>query len=112
MRVPDTADGATTSSRSRPLCWASDDHAEFLGQAGDYLAEGLADGKRVCFAAPGRVEVIAEQLRAVERIGDAVSRGAVEIVSLDALYPLGTVVVPADQVRTYGAATDRALAAG
>ncbi|WP_410571563.1 MEDS domain-containing protein [Amycolatopsis sp. cmx-4-61] len=86
--------------------------SEFVAHAKEFLAEGLAAGERVLYVAPGDEAVLTGQLRADERCGEGLERGAVQVASLDATYTTGVVVDPAGQVELYAAATSEALAAG
>jgi hypothetical protein len=58
------------------------------------------------------VAVLTAELREIDGFDEAIARGALQVQSLDAIYPVGTVVDPATQVRTYAATTQAALAAG
>jgi hypothetical protein len=94
------------------VCRGYRQREEFVVRACEFLAEGLAAGERVLYAAPGAPEVLAGQLRAAGAIDEGLRGGAVQIASLDSTYTTGIVVDPAAQVRLYAAATEEALAAG
>ncbi|MET8853899.1 MEDS domain-containing protein [Amycolatopsis sp. NPDC004625] len=86
--------------------------AEFVADAQEFLAEGLAAGERVLYVAPGDEAALTGQLREDDRCGEGLDSGAVQVASVDAAYPSGTVVDPAGQVAVYASATSEALAAG
>lgn len=105
------ADGPPARVRDH-VCLGFRARGEFVAHAQDFLAEGLTAGARVLYVARGDEAVLTGQLRADERCDQGLERGAVQVASVDAAYPSGTVVDPAGQVEHYAAATSEALAAG
>jgi anti-anti-sigma regulatory factor len=89
-------------------CWAYDQPGEFRAAVGEFLAEGLAQGLRVCYLAEGDKASLRDDLRDL----DQTTRDAVQVLSLGDWYPTGTLVEPAAQVRAFTTAMDEALAAG
>ena len=94
------------------VCWRYDDVRQFRARARDFLAEGLEQGYRVCYVASGDADTLVEDLRGIDGIERALRAGAAQVASLDATYPVGTVIEPEAQVRTYAAATEAAVADG
>jgi anti-anti-sigma regulatory factor len=94
------------------LCWRFGSQDEFVGQAREFLAEGLAEGQRVLYVGRGDLDVLVRQLCTVRALEDGIGRGAVQVASLEATYSSGAVVEPEEQVRRYATATGEALAAG
>jgi hypothetical protein len=94
------------------LCWAFDDPGELRSRAVEFLAEGLAQGRRVSYFSGNEPRDYRSDLAVIDGIGDAVRRGAVEVEPLGVHYPTGSVVDPETQVQAYATATRRALADG
>jgi hypothetical protein len=112
MHSAAVVDSARSAGPGDHLCWRYDHHDEFVARAVEFLSDGLAAGLRVLYVAPGDVATLTTHLRAIDDLDEALRRGAVQVASLDATYPVGTVVDPVSQVRTYAAATEEALAVG
>jgi hypothetical protein len=91
------------------VCWPYDDPAEFRGRVVEFLADGLALGQQCWYVSQGSPEELASHL--VE-LGAPPRPGALRVVSIDDTYGEGGTVSPAEQVATYAAATEAALAAG
>jgi hypothetical protein len=81
--------------------WAYEDPENLRVGVRDFLAEGLAQGQRVCYVASGDPETLAEDLAGIAGLAEALTRGAAQIVPLDATYSMGTLIEPASQVHTY-----------
>ncbi|XVS61601.1 MEDS domain-containing protein [Actinosynnema sp. CA-299493] len=94
------------------VCWRYRDVREFRDQARVFLSEGLALGNRVCYSGTGDLDALVGDLAGIDGIDEALRTGAARVASLDATYPVGTVIDPAAQVRVYAEATEAALAAG
>lgn len=94
------------------VCWRYDDMGEFRVRAREFLSEGLEQGYRVCYVASGAVDDLVGDLRGIDGIDRALREGAVQVASLEATYPVGTVVDPEAQVRAYAAATGAAVDEG
>lgn len=94
------------------LCWGYDDPAEFPARAAEFLVDGLAAGQRVLYVGGGDPDALIEQLRGVDALEEALAAGSAQVASLDARYPVGTVVQPVEQVRAYVELTELALEAG
>ncbi|PPK68278.1 MEDS domain-containing protein [Actinokineospora auranticolor] len=109
---PTTGLGDVSTGRGRShLCWSFTEIGEFAAKARAFLAEGLADGKRVCLIAPGGVDELTDHLRALPGFDALRERGAVHVRSPDGMYGADA-VDPVEQVRAYSAETDAAVAAG
>ncbi|MEU4769665.1 MEDS domain-containing protein [Actinosynnema sp. NPDC023794] len=94
------------------VCWRYDDVREFRARAREFLADGLEQGYRVCYVAPGDAEALVEDLRGIDGLGRALREGAAQVVSVDATYAIDAVVEPEAQVRAYAAATEAAVTDG
>lgn len=81
--------------------WAYEDPENLRVGVRDFLAEGLAQGQRVCYVASGDPETLAEDLAGIAGLAEVLTRGAAQIVPLDATYSMGTLIEPASQVHTY-----------
>ncbi|MFC6090412.1 MEDS domain-containing protein [Saccharothrix lopnurensis] len=91
------------------VCWPYDDPAEFRRRVVEFLADGLVLGQQCWYVSEGSTD---ELLSHVAGLGEALSSGALRVVSIDDTYGGGGAVTPAQQVATYAAATEAALAAG
>ena len=94
------------------VCWSFDDRAQFRDHALEFLAEGLELGQAVRYIGTGDADRLRDELTGVSVLGAALRDGSAEVVSLDDVYPVGSVVDPAAQVLVYAAATEKALADG
>lgn len=111
MRLSGVAEDARGFGLQDHLCWRYGDAAEFRVRAGEFLAEGLALGQRVCYVGVGEPGSLADELCEVEGMSEALRRGDAQVTSVSAAYPHGAVIDPADQVRAYAALTEDALEA-
>ncbi|KDN21815.1 MEDS domain-containing protein [Amycolatopsis rifamycinica] len=112
MQTPTKRTGTPSPAARHHVCWGYRRPAEFVAEAREFLAEGLAVGERVLYVAPGDQSFLEAQLRTDGRFDEGLRRGAVQVASVDATYTTGTVVDPAGQVELYATATAEALAAG
>lgn len=94
------------------VCWSFDDPSEFRRRAGEFLSDGLASGRRVYYVRPGDPRDLENDLRDVPNWREALRTGAAQVVPLDTRHPPGAVVDPAEQVRSYASATEKAIADG
>jgi anti-anti-sigma regulatory factor len=99
-------------SLGRHVCWAFKDPAEFAMRAAGYLGEGLARGDRVCYIANGDPELLLREISSVAGFREAVDSGAAQVISVDSAYHGFASIDPAQQLRHYAQATERALADG
>jgi anti-anti-sigma regulatory factor len=99
-------------SLGRHVCWAFNDSAEFALRAADYLGEGMARGYRVCYIAPGDPGQLLDEISSASGFREAVDSGAAQFISVDSAYHGFTSADPAQQLRHYAQATERALADG
>lgn len=90
-------------------CLAYDDPGEFQSRVLEFLADGLAQGRRVCYAANRDTAALWDDLRDLEEI-TRFRPGAVRVQSLD--DAAGAVVEPVGLVQAYAAETEDALTAG
>ncbi len=94
------------------MCWVYENPDDFRVRVREFLAEGLAQGQRVCYIAPGDFQAMADDLCGLDGFAGALQRGAAQLIPLGSTYPVGTVIKPDVQVSAYAAATQQALAAG
>jgi anti-anti-sigma regulatory factor len=106
--VTETAQGFGTHDH---LCWVYDEPSELYAPVMDFLADGLAQGQRVCYVASGDTVQWSEYLRDLDKPNGARRKGAAQVLRLREVYT-DEVVEPARQMQTYAAATEDALAAG
>ena len=85
---------------------------EFLAHVREFLADGLANGYRVRYAAPGDPNALADDLRSIDGIDEALACGVAQVASLDAQYQCKAPIDPVAQVHAYAEATEEALADG
>lgn len=78
----------------------------------EFLADGLSLGQRVCYIAAGDVRKLQNDLRGLDGLDVGVAAGAVQVQSLDNVYPDGQPVDKHAQVKEYAEQTDRACADG
>lgn len=78
----------------------------------EFLADGLSLGQRVCYIAAGDVRKLQDDLRGLDGLDVGVAAGAVQVQSLDDVYPDGQPVDKHAQVKEYAEQTDRARADG
>jgi anti-anti-sigma regulatory factor len=94
------------------VCWAFDDQDDFRCRVREFLEEGLGRGQRVWYVAPGDVETLADDLRDLDGMDLALRVGAAQVVSVDTVYPVGTVIEPVAQVQAFVTAATQAVMAG
>lgn len=78
----------------------------------EFLADGLSLGQQVCYIAAGDVRKLWDDLRGLDGLDVGVAAGAVQVQSLDNVYPDGQAVDKHAQVKEYAQRTDRACADG
>ncbi|MEU4747032.1 MEDS domain-containing protein, partial [Actinosynnema sp. NPDC023658] len=83
------------------VCRSYDRLAEFEVAACDFLADGLRAGRRVLYVTAGDPGNLIRGMSGVEAFTEGVRRGAVLIASLADTYPIGAVIDPEEQVRSY-----------
>ncbi|MEU4244343.1 MEDS domain-containing protein [Actinoplanes sp. NPDC026619] len=85
-------------------CWSYDDYSPFDRYAGEFLHAGLAAGERVWYVTGRSAGATAEWLRGVGT--------AARVVSTTDAYVGTDAIDPAEQMATYTAVTEQALAEG
>lgn len=91
------------------VCWPYDDPAEFRVRVVEFLSDGLVLGQQCWYVSAGSTEELTPH---VAEFGAALESGALRVVAIDETYGHTDAVTPAEQVATYAAATEAALAAG
>lgn len=112
MRTAGVLDAVRGLGLHDHVCWPYDDPAEFRTQAVGFLSDGLALGQRAWYVAEPDTDELRGHLDGLPGVAEALDRGALQLCSIGTTYRSGQVVVPADQVAAYAAATDQALADG
>ena len=105
---------ASAEGRRRPTsshtAFVFDEPAAFERVAARYLADGVASGHQVVYAAAGDLEPVRRELRRFVDLDDLEASGGVLVAALDDVYDRS---LPAsDQVGAYSGATQRSLEAG
>jgi anti-anti-sigma regulatory factor len=94
------------------VCWAYDEPGELHSPVMEFVADGLAQGQRVCYITSGDTAQWSEHLRHLETQPDALNRSdATQLLRLSELYP-GHMVEPVHHMQVFAAAMEDALAAG
>jgi anti-anti-sigma regulatory factor len=112
MRISGETHAADGFGPHDHVCWAYDEAADFRARAAEFLADGVAQGLRTSFVAPGDVGRLRAQLRQFSELRGALSDGSLTVESLDGVYGEDEVVDPDRQVGVYASATRAALAHG
>ena len=93
------------------LCWVYDEPDELYSPVMEFLADGLAQGQRVCYATSGDTAQWSEHLQDLDAHNRLGQKDATQLVRLGELYP-GEMVEPTRQLRAFAATLEDALAAG
>jgi anti-anti-sigma regulatory factor len=93
------------------LCWVYNEPGEFHPPVMEFLADGLAQGQRVCYITSGDTEQWSQRLQDLDEHNGLRQKDATQILRQDELYP-GQIAEPSRQMQTFAAATEDALAAG
>ena len=112
VRVSGTVDSARGLGLHDHVCWSYDDAAEFRRHARDFLAEGVSLGQRVCYVGDGPAHALAADLRADDGLDRALRQGMARAIPIWDVYRPDAVLEPEEQIATYAAATEQALADG
>jgi anti-anti-sigma regulatory factor len=94
------------------VCWAFDDRANFRSRACEFIADGLAQGLRVKYIGGGPEESLLADLNRLDDLMGSIGRGALQVSSLEAAYPPGSVLYPAERFSALTKAVADALTAG
>lgn len=94
------------------LSWPYDDRADFLQRVHEFLRSGLELGLRCVYVADGPRERLISDLSGLPDLQGQIERGALEISVLTEMYPGGARIDPRENLATFSAATERALAHG
>ena len=89
-----------------------DDPAEFRVRSGRFLAAGLAAGQRVMYIGAGGPAGLAADMAGVAGFTAALGSGQASVAAVDAMYELGPVFDPQEQVDLFAVAARTALADG
>jgi hypothetical protein len=113
LRVGDSGASPGVGRSRSHLCWVFDDHADFRAAAVDFLADGLARGRRVRYIAADDEESLRAQLAPLDVLPEAHRPGAVEVLAVSGTYAGTDGCVDArTQVEVYATDTRTALADG
>ena len=112
MRRSGVLDSTRGLNHSDHICWGFSDHEEFLGEALQFLCEGLELGQKLLYTAPGSPERLCGDLGELDDLGRLIDRGVLEILPLDHTYSDRYRPGAAEQAEAYAVATDMAVADG
>ena len=112
MRLAGVTRGARGLGPSGPLCWIYDDRPDFTGRVLEFMADGIALGQRVRYTAAGALDRLLAELAGLDGLQDWVKKGAVQVRSLDQVYPDGPPVDELAQMQTHAEEADQARADG
>ena len=93
------------------LCWVYDEPGEWYSPVMEFLADGLAQGQRVCYVTSRDTAQWSEHLRDLDKLATRRRKDATQVLHLGELYP-GEMVEPIRQMLAFAAALEDALAAG
>ena len=93
-------------------CWPFDDDQSFQRAAVEFLADGRRLNQRLMYVGGGPVEKLRADLEPLDDLDGLIDRGALEVLPLSEIYPVGDELDPNAQVAVYDAATEGALAQG
>lgn len=112
MRSSGTAGRAAGLGPHDHLCWAYE-HGDDLHEAiVEFLADGLARGLRVAYAASWDVPRLRDDLAGLDDLDGQLARGALRLLPLAELYGDQLLAFPEQQVARYATLTREALADG
>ncbi|MDQ1695313.1 MAG: hypothetical protein QOJ03_666 [Frankiaceae bacterium] len=94
------------------VCWAYEDARDFSRPALRWLADGVALGQRLIYVSGRSRERMRRDVAPLPDVADLLKRGTLQLVCLEDVYDLSAPMVPEEQLATYAAATDHALADG
>lgn len=93
------------------VCWAYDDVDDRRRRVVEFLADGLDQGQRVCYVGDDPVDVLVEDLTALDHVERLVADGTLVVERVESTYRT-PIVDPATQPRTFADLADAATAAG
>lgn len=112
MRRSEFVDTAGGLGPQDHVCWPYTELTEFQTQACRFLSDGLFAGQRVLYLGRGDASRMIDELAPIVGLEAALASGRARVMSVDAIYPDGSVVDPVEQVAIYADATEAALADG
>lgn len=93
------------------LCWVYDEPGEWHSAVMEFLADGLAQGQRVCYVTIGDTAQWSEHLRDLDKPATLRRKDTTRVLQLGELYS-DEIGEPARQLQAVAAAIEDALAAG
>lgn len=93
------------------LCWVYDEPGEWHSAVMEFLADGLAQGQRVCYVTSGDTAQWSEHLRDLDKPATLRRKDTTRVLQLGELYS-DEIGEPARQLQAVAAAIEDALAAG
>jgi len=93
-------------------CWGYASDRERVSVASTWLADGLEAGQQAMYVGSGPVPALVEELAGIPDLARRLDTGEVRVASAADVYDLAAPVDAEEQLATYAAAVDAALAAG
>jgi anti-anti-sigma regulatory factor len=93
------------------LFWLFDEPGEWDSAVVEFLADGLVQGQRVCYATSEDAAQWSERLRDLDELATRRRKDATQVLHLGEMYP-DEIVEPTRQLQVFAAAIEDALAAG
>jgi ABC-type transporter Mla MlaB component len=94
------------------VCWPFADGESFRRAALEFLSDGRRLGQRLMYVGDGPPEKLRADLEPLGDFDALIERGALEVLSLSAIYRVGQRIDPKAQLAVYAGATEGALADG
>ncbi|MFF5225190.1 MEDS domain-containing protein [Dactylosporangium sp. NPDC000521] len=104
--------GAGTPVTHEHHCVVFDDPGEFRVRSGRFVAAGLAAGQRIMYIGAGDPAGLSADMAGVDGFTTALLSGQASVAAVDAMYELGLVFDPQEQVDLFAVAARTALADG
>lgn len=112
MRTSGAVDHVGGLGSSGHVCWAYDDVRQFARPALQWLGDGVELGQRLIYVSGRPLDRMRRDVAALPGVEDLLERSALQLVCLPDVYDLDAPLVAEEQLATYSAATEQALADG
>jgi anti-anti-sigma regulatory factor len=94
------------------LCWVHGEPSEYCPRLTEFFSDGLERGLRVAYLGSGSAGQLWERLGRFADVGSLRTREAIQVIPFEEIYGCGEPVDPAEVIKRYAAATQRALSDG
>jgi anti-anti-sigma regulatory factor len=112
VRTSGAVDHVGGLGSSGHVCWAYDDVRQFARPALQWLGDGVELGQRLIYVSGRPLDRMRRDVAALPGVEDLLERSALQLVCLPDVYDLDAPLVAEEQLATYSAATEQALADG